>query len=219
MNRRAIIALLGAAAAATSLAWPLAAHAQQPERMRRVGVLTAYAESDPEGRDRVAALRQGLQQLGWIEGGTCTSTIVGRRRSRAHRDCASELVRLAPDVIVTNGTPPTQAVRRETSSIPSYSRTCRSGCDRHVASLVSPGATSRALRISNMPSAVNAGDAAGRLARARPVSVYPQCSKRSGAGLAEASPRQLARKTRWPRSMRCAMRPISSAASARSTGG
>jgi putative tryptophan/tyrosine transport system substrate-binding protein len=64
MKRRTFITLLGGAAAA----WPLAARAQQPERMRRVGVLMNLAEGDPEGEARSAAFLQALQQLGWSDG-------------------------------------------------------------------------------------------------------------------------------------------------------
>ena len=63
MQRRTFITLLGGAAA-----WPLAARAQQSERMRRIAVLMNNAEDDPEGQARVAAFRQGLQALGWTEG-------------------------------------------------------------------------------------------------------------------------------------------------------
>jgi len=61
MKRRDFITLLGSAAAA----WPLAARAQQAERMRRIGVLSRLAENDPEGRAHIAAFRDGLQRLGW----------------------------------------------------------------------------------------------------------------------------------------------------------
>ena len=63
MKRRELLSLLGGA-----VAWPLAARAQQPERMRRIGVLMALSEDDPEARVAVAALQQGLDSLGWILG-------------------------------------------------------------------------------------------------------------------------------------------------------
>ena len=64
MQRRAFITLIGGAAAG----WPLAALAQQGERMRRIGVLIAFSEDDPEGKARLAAFRQGLEKRGWSEG-------------------------------------------------------------------------------------------------------------------------------------------------------
>ena len=64
MKRREFIALLGCWAAT----WPIAARAQQSDRMRRIAVLMLNAEDDPEGQARVAAFRQGLQALGWTEG-------------------------------------------------------------------------------------------------------------------------------------------------------
>ena len=64
MKRRDFITLLGGAAAA----WPVAARAQQPERMRRIGVLMAIAESDPEGQARVRAFHQAMNDLGWTDG-------------------------------------------------------------------------------------------------------------------------------------------------------
>ena len=63
MKRREFITLLGGAAT-----WPLAAHAQQPERMQRIGVLMGYPEGDPQASANVTALRQGLHDLGWLEG-------------------------------------------------------------------------------------------------------------------------------------------------------
>jgi putative tryptophan/tyrosine transport system substrate-binding protein len=63
MRRREFIALFGAATA-----WPLPLTAQQPERVRRIGVLSGLAENDPEGHVRVAAFQEGLQKLGWTEG-------------------------------------------------------------------------------------------------------------------------------------------------------
>ena len=63
MRRRAFITLLGGAAA-----WPLAARAQQPAGMRRIGVLTAFAENDAEAQANITAFRQSLEKVGWIEG-------------------------------------------------------------------------------------------------------------------------------------------------------
>ena len=64
MKRREFITLLGGATAA----WPLAARAQQPERMRRIGVLAAFAEDDPDLQAWLSAFQQGLERLGWSEG-------------------------------------------------------------------------------------------------------------------------------------------------------
>jgi putative tryptophan/tyrosine transport system substrate-binding protein len=63
MRRRDFILLLGSAAA-----WPLAARAQQADRMRRIGVLMGYAESDSDAQTKVAAFQEGLQKLGWVDG-------------------------------------------------------------------------------------------------------------------------------------------------------
>jgi putative tryptophan/tyrosine transport system substrate-binding protein len=65
MRRREFIALLGGSAAA----WPLAARAQQPDRIRRIGVLMVFAESDPEAQANVRAFRQALEMRGWMDGG------------------------------------------------------------------------------------------------------------------------------------------------------
>ena len=100
MRRREFITLLGGAA----VAWPLTARAQQPERMRRIGVLAPTAPDDAEAQTRFAALRQGLQRFGWIEGrnlqidarwGAGDAGAIGR--------AATELAALAPDVIVASG--------------------------------------------------------------------------------------------------------------------
>jgi putative tryptophan/tyrosine transport system substrate-binding protein len=99
MRRREFISLLGGAAA-----WPLAARAQQSDRMRRIAVLMNNAEDDPEGQARAAAFRQGLQTLGWSEGKNLsidwywTAGDVGRIR----RD-VTEVAGHPPDIIVANG--------------------------------------------------------------------------------------------------------------------
>ena len=81
MKRREFITLLGGAAAA----WPLAARAQQGERVRRIGVLMIRAADDPEGQARLAAFRQGLQQLGWTDGRNVRIDYsLGRGRCRPH---------------------------------------------------------------------------------------------------------------------------------------
>jgi putative ABC transport system substrate-binding protein len=113
-SRRAFISLLGSAAAA----WPLAARAQQTERTRRIGLLMGAAD-DPEGQARVRALKQGLQELGWTEGGNIQiETRFAAADAGRIRVQAAELVALAPDVIVGHTTPVIQALRQATSSIP-----------------------------------------------------------------------------------------------------
>src|SRR5262245_64220354 len=98
--RRKFLAMLGGAAAA----WPLAARAQQSDRMRRIAVLMNNAEDDPEGQARAAAFQQGLGALGWTEGQNLridwrwTAGDIGRIRG-----AVAELARDAPDVIVANG--------------------------------------------------------------------------------------------------------------------
>jgi putative ABC transport system substrate-binding protein len=114
MRRREFIAGLGAAAA-----WPLAARAQQGERMRRIGVLIGYDESDPEGKARLSGVTQGLTELGWTEGRNVRMEVrwaadnVDRMRA-----LAKELVDLQPDVILASNTPATGALQRETQMIP-----------------------------------------------------------------------------------------------------
>ena len=114
MNRREFIAGLGGAAA-----WPLAADAQQRERMRRIGVLMPFDENDPEGKRRVSAFTQAIAGLGWTVGRNVRVDIRwGGNDTDRIRARAQELVGLQPDIIVTNGTPATVALRRETRTIP-----------------------------------------------------------------------------------------------------
>ena len=100
MKRRAFITLLGGAA----VTWPLAARAQQSERVQRIGVLMSYLESDPEARAWYAAFREGLQKLGWTEG---RNTQIDTRwaapdDAESMRRFAKELVALQPDLILSN---------------------------------------------------------------------------------------------------------------------
>jgi len=89
---------------AFSVAWPLAARAQQPERMRRIGVLMNRAASDAEGQARLAAFTRALQQLGWNEGRNVQIDIRwGEDNIDLERKYAAGLVALAPDVILASG--------------------------------------------------------------------------------------------------------------------
>jgi putative tryptophan/tyrosine transport system substrate-binding protein len=115
MTRRQSIALLGGAA----VAWPLAVHAQQADRMRRVGVLMAYAESDGEGQAFVAEFQKGLQKLGWAEGRNIQFdyrwTALDAELTQRF---AKELTALQPDLIFSHNTPTTAAVLQQTRTIP-----------------------------------------------------------------------------------------------------
>ena len=100
IKRRAFITLLGGAAAA----WPLAARAQQPERMRRIGLLMNRAANNPEGQARLAAFQQGLQQLGWIDGRSINLQVrYADNRPDRMLDLAREAVALKPALIYTHG--------------------------------------------------------------------------------------------------------------------
>jgi putative ABC transport system substrate-binding protein len=115
MLRREVIAELGSA-----VAWALAARAQQPERMRRIGVLMDFDENDPEAKRRVSAFTQALADLGWTEGRNVRTDLrLGGRDINRIRALAQELVGLQPDIIVTNGASTgTFALQRETQTIP-----------------------------------------------------------------------------------------------------
>jgi putative ABC transport system substrate-binding protein len=114
MRRRTFIAGLGSVAA-----WPLAARAQQGDRVRRIGVLMAGDENDPEYRSRLAAFTQALTGFGWTDGRNVRMDLRwGGGDINRIRALARELVGLQPDIILTGGTPATTAVERETRMIP-----------------------------------------------------------------------------------------------------
>ena len=115
MRRRDFITLLGGAAAA----WPLAARAQQGERVRRIGVLMNLASDDAEGQARLTAFAQGLQQFGWTDGRNARIEYrwaVGD--TERIRKQAAELVTLAPDVILASGVPVVMALLQATRTVP-----------------------------------------------------------------------------------------------------
>jgi putative ABC transport system substrate-binding protein len=114
MRRREFIAGILSAAA-----WPIAAHAQQGDRMRRIGVLMGGDESDPEGKARLSAFTQALADLGWTDGRNVRIDLRwGGADTNRTRTLAQELVGLRPDIIVTTSTPTTVAIERETRTIP-----------------------------------------------------------------------------------------------------
>jgi putative tryptophan/tyrosine transport system substrate-binding protein len=115
MRRREFITLLGGAAAA----WPLVARAQQSDAVRRLGVLLSASETDPEGQARVAALRKGLQELGWSEGRNLKVDYrwTGGDDVRA-RAYAAELVASQPDVIFAAPSAALASVQRVTRTVP-----------------------------------------------------------------------------------------------------
>jgi putative tryptophan/tyrosine transport system substrate-binding protein len=114
VRRREFLTLFGAA-----VAWPIAARAQQPDRMRRIGVLMGFAESDREGQAFVAAFREGLQKLGWAEG---RNIRIDYRWTALDKELmqrfAKELAALQPDVILTQSTPATAVLLQQTRTIP-----------------------------------------------------------------------------------------------------
>src|SRR6516164_914524 len=136
MTRRQLITLLGGAAAA----WPLAAGAQQAERVRRIGLLMGMTD-DREGQARVTTLKKGLQELGWTDGRNIQiETRFGGAdidRIQAH---AAELMALAPDVLIGQTTPAIRALRQATSSTPIIMAAVNDPVEQgFVSSLAHPG--------------------------------------------------------------------------------
>ena len=116
MRRREFITLLGGAV----VSWPLAARAQQPDRVRRIGVLMGFAENDSQAQAMIAAFREGLEKLGWTEG---RNTQIDTRwttpaDAESRQRFAKELVALQPDVILSHTTPTTAALLQQTRTIP-----------------------------------------------------------------------------------------------------
>jgi putative tryptophan/tyrosine transport system substrate-binding protein len=114
MRRREFITLLGGAAV-----WPLAAPAQQPKKVQRIGVLMGLVASDPEAQSRVAVFEQGLRELGWVKGRNLSIEYRwaggGENELRNH---ATELLAITPDLILANSTPVTAALREQSQVVP-----------------------------------------------------------------------------------------------------
>jgi putative tryptophan/tyrosine transport system substrate-binding protein len=138
VKRREFITLLGGAA----VAWPLAARAQQAERVRRLGVLMGYAESDPDAQANVAAFRDGLQKLGWVEGRNIRIDIRWPIPAdpQSMQRFAKELIALQPDVILSHITPTTLALQQQTRTVPIVFATVSDPIgSRFVTSFARPG--------------------------------------------------------------------------------
>jgi putative ABC transport system substrate-binding protein len=117
IRRRELIFALGGAAAA----WPLAARAQQAERMRRVGVIMSMAEKDPQGQLNVEAFRQGLTALGLKDGRNVKIDYrfgFGANDPGARRAAVADILSLAPDVVLAHGTAVTAALKQQTRTVP-----------------------------------------------------------------------------------------------------
>ena len=114
MRRREFITVIG-----STVAWPLAALAQQPTQMKRVGIVLPFAASYPEGQARIAAFQQALAGFGWTEGANMQTEI---RWSGSNADDmrknALELIALTPDVILADGSPSVAALLQATRAVP-----------------------------------------------------------------------------------------------------
>ncbi len=115
MRRREFIAALSSAV----VAWPCVVAAQQTGRMRRIGVLMSLDENDPEGKAQLSGFTQGLSELGWTNGSNLRMEVRwGGGDINQIRAFAKELVAAQPDLILSQGTPVTAALQRETRTIP-----------------------------------------------------------------------------------------------------
>ena len=115
MRRREFITLLGGAA----VVWPLAARAQQPERVRRIGALISLAETNPEAQAWISAFTRRLQELGWTAGRNVRIDFRwGAGVAERARVLAAEAVAMAPDVILADGNQAMAALRQESGTVP-----------------------------------------------------------------------------------------------------
>ncbi len=115
MRRREFMALLGGAA----VAWPLGVRAQQPDRVRRIGVLMGRIASDPEGQKQAAVLQRGLEELGWLSRRNVEIDYRWQTDDASQRQAfAKDLVELKPDILVVNSTPALAAAQQAAGTIP-----------------------------------------------------------------------------------------------------
>jgi len=137
IGRRELLAALGGAA----VAWPLAARAQQPERMRRIGVLMAWAADDTEGQARLTGFLQGLQEFGWTAGRNARIDYRWAANDAERRRYAAELVALTPDVILASTSASVAALQQASRSLPIVLASVTDPVGQgFVASLPRPGA-------------------------------------------------------------------------------
>jgi ABC-type uncharacterized transport system substrate-binding protein len=114
-HRRDVIVTLGGIAAA----WPLVSHAQQSERVRRIGVLMLYPENDPQGQLRATGFQEGLQRLGWVAGRNVQIDFQwGFGDADWLRSAAAKLLQLSPDAILANGTPAAKTMQQASRTVP-----------------------------------------------------------------------------------------------------
>ena len=173
-RRKFLATLLGGAAA-----WPVAARAQQGERMRRIGVLAGQAANDSNGQARLAAFLQGLQELGWSVGRDVQIDIrwTGGNADDT-RKYAAELVALAPDVILSSGTPAGTALVQTTPHRANRVHVrCRSGRRRRRRQPVAAGRQRHRVHLARIRTG---REMAGAAQRDRPA--YGTCGRPSGLG-------------------------------------
>ena len=114
IGRREFVATLGAAATA----WPIAARTQQLDRMRRIGVLMSFAANDPEAQSRAAAFENGLREAGWVKGRNLRIEYRWADNADVLRSHATELIGMAPDLILANSTPVMAALQERRHAVP-----------------------------------------------------------------------------------------------------
>jgi putative ABC transport system substrate-binding protein len=118
LQRRKFIAALGGALVAPAILRPLAARAQQPQRMRRIGLLMGISDNDRSNQAALAAFKEALQKLGWTEGRNIRLDFVWPADFEHLRDSTHAMIASKPELVVTNSTPTTAALLQQTRTIP-----------------------------------------------------------------------------------------------------